>query len=330
VKRRQFLTLIGGAAAAWPLAARAQQPDRMRLIGVLTFGMENDPAGQSRLAAFRGGLAKLGWTEGSNLRVELRWGGANPETFARYAAELVALGPEVILADSTPSTEALLRQTRTLPIVFVNVADPVGQGFVTSLAHPGGNVTGFSAFDASLAGKWLEMLTQITPPVARVAVLLNPATSPYAGLMLPAIEEAGPTFAVSVRVVPVNSDSEIEAIMAGLGREERAGLVVLPSVFTISHRDSIIALAARHRLPAVYSFPVFAVDGGLMSYGTDFVDLSRRSAAYVDRILKGDRPGDRPVQLPTKFETVINLKTAKALGITVPNTLLASADEVIE
>jgi putative ABC transport system substrate-binding protein len=329
IGRRELIAALG-SAATWPLAARAQRPEPMRLIGALTWGVEKNPADQLRLAAFRGGLAKLGWTEGSNLRVELRWGGSNPEVFARYAAELVALGPELILADSTPSLKALWQQTRTLPIVFVNVIDPVGQGFVASLAHPGGNVTGFSTFDASLASKWLEMLTQISPPVARVAVLFNPATTPYSGLMLPAIEEAAPSFAVTVQTAPVDSDSEVEAMMAGFAHEERGGVLVLPSVFTANHRDAIIALAARNRLPAVYPFPFFAVDGGLMSYGTDLDDLIRRSAAYVDRILKGDRPGDLPVQLPTKFETIINLKTAKALGITVPNTLLASADQVIE
>ena len=330
MRRREFMTLLGGAAVAWPLAARAQQPDRMRLIGVLMGSVETDPTGQSRLTAFRTALMKLGWTEGSNLRIELRWAGADPALFARYAAELVALGPAVILADSTPSIEALRRQTRTIPIVFVFVADPIGQGFVASLAHPGGNITGFSAFDSPIAGKWLEMLTQITPPVARLAVLFNPATTPYASLMLPAIEAAAPSFAVAVRAVPVDSDSEIEAMMVELAREERGGVVVLPSVFTINHREAIITLTARHRLPAVYPFPVFTADGGLMSYGIDPDDLHRRSAAYVDRILKGDRPGDLPVQQPTKFNLVINLKTAKALGVTVPNTLLASADEVIE
>jgi putative tryptophan/tyrosine transport system substrate-binding protein len=330
IGRRQFTSALFGSAFAWPLATRAQQPERIRLIGVLAWGVENDPAVQAGLAAFQGGLAKLGWTVGSNLRVEIRWGGTNPETFARYAAELVALGPEVLLANSTPCLEALQRQTRTLPIVFTGVTDPIGQGFVTSLAHPGGNITGFSTFDASLASKWLEMLTQISPPVARVAVLFNPATTPYSSLMLPAIKEAAPTFAVTVRSAPVDSDSEVEAMMAEFTREERGGVVVLPSVFTVTHRKAIIDLAARYHLPTVYPFPFFPVDGGLMSYGTDLSDLSRRSAAYVDRILKGDKPGDLPVQLPTKFEQVINLKTAKALGVTVPQTLLIAANDVIE
>lgn len=247
----------------------------------------------------------------------------------RYAAELVALDPEVLLADTTPSLEALRRQTRTIPIVFVNVADPIGQGFVASLARPGGNITGFSAFDAPMASKWLGMLTQIIPPIARVAVLFNPATAPFAGLMLRAIEEAAPSFAVTVRAAPVNGNSEVETMMAGLAREH-GGVLVLPTVFTMSHRDAIITLAAKHRLPAVYPYPFFAAEGGLMSYGLDIVDQHRRAADYVDRILKGAKPGDLPVQLPTKFELVINLKTANALGLAVPDKLLALADEVIE
>jgi putative ABC transport system substrate-binding protein len=262
----------------------------MRRLGVLMGAVESDPARQSQLATFRGALAKLGWREGSNLGIEVRWGG-DPELCARYAAELVALGPEVILADASPSVEALQRQTRTIPIVFVTVADPIGQGFVANLAHPGGNITGFSVFDAPMAGKWLEMLTQITPPVARVAMLFNPATTPYANLMLRAMEEAAPSSAVAVRAAPVNSDSEVDAMMAALAREERGGVLVLTSIFTVTHRDAIIALAARHRLPAVYAFPFFAEAGGLMSYGVDVADVHRRAADYVNRILKGEKPG---------------------------------------
>jgi putative ABC transport system substrate-binding protein len=303
---------------------------RMRRIGVLTFSEESDRDGQSRLAEFRSALAKLGWTEGTNLRIELRWGAADLALIARSAAELVAFGPEVLLADSTPCLEALRRQTSTIPIVFVTVADPIGQGFVASLAHPGGNITGFSAFDPPMAGKWLEMLTQITAPVRRVAVLFNPASTPYAGLMLHAIEETAPSFAVAVRSAPVNSDSEVEAMMAGLAQEERGGVLVLPSIFTVTHREAIIALAAHHHLPAVYSYPFFAADGGLMSYGVDLADLYRRAADYVDRILKGTKPSDLPVQTPIKFNLVINLKTAKALGVSIPQTLLVAADEVIE
>jgi putative tryptophan/tyrosine transport system substrate-binding protein len=329
MKRREFMTLLGGAAATWPLAARAQQPERMRRIGVLMGAVESDPARQSQLAAFRGALAKLGWREGSNLGIEVRWGG-DPELCARYAAELVALAPEVILSDASPPLEALQRQTRTIPIVFVTVADPVGQGFVASLAHPGGNTTGFSVFDAPMAGKWLEMLTQITPPVTRVAMLFNPATTPYANLLFRAMEEAAPSFAIAVRAAPVNSDSEVDAMMAALAREGRGGVLVLTSIFTVTNRDAIIALAARHRLPAVYAYAFFAEAGGLMSYGVDVADVHRRAADYVNRILKGDKPGDLPVQTPIKFNLVINLKTAKALDITIAPSLLATADEVIE
>ena len=329
IGRRQFITLLGGAAVVGPLAARAQQAERVRRIGVLMGAVESDPARQSQLAAFRGALAKLGWREGSNLGIEIRWG-ADPALCARYAAELVALGPEVILADASPSVEALQRQTRTIPIVFVTVADPIGQGFVANLAHPGGNTTGFSVFDAPMAGKWLEMLTQITPPVTRVAMLFNPATTPYANLMFRAMEDAAPSFAVAVRAAPVNSESEVDAMMAALAREGRGGVLVLTSIFTVTHRDAIIALAARHRLPAVYAYSFFAEAGGLMSYGVDVADVHRRAADYVNRILKGDKPGDLPVQMPIKFNLVINLKTAKALDITVATSLLATADEVIE
>jgi len=234
------------------------------------------------------------------------------------------------LADASPSVEALQRQTRTIPIVFVTVADPIGQGFVANLAHPGGNTTGFSVFDAPMAGKWLEMLTQITPPVTRVAMLFNPATTPYANLMFRAMEDAAPSFAVAVRAAPVNSESEVDAMMAALAREGRGGVLVLTSIFTVTHRDAIIALAARHRLPAVYAYSFFAEAGGLMSYGVDVADVHRRAADYVNRILKGDKPGDLPVQMPIKFNLVINLKTAKALDITVATSLLATADEVIE
>jgi len=275
-------------------------------------------------------LGTFSWHDGGNLHIDWRYGGGDPALFARYAAELVALGPEVLLADSSSSLKAPRGQTWTIPIVFVGVVDPIGQGFVTGLAHPGSNVTGFSAFDAPMAGKWLGMLTQITPAVARVAVLFNPATTPYASLILRTIEEAASSFAVAVQAATVSNDSEVEAIMEKLAREEHGGVLVLPEAFTVAHRDAIIALAARHRLPAVYSFSLFAAAGGLMSYGVDLVDLHRRSAVYVDRILKGEKPSDLPVQQPTKFDLVINLKTAKALDITIAPSLLAIADEVIE
>jgi putative tryptophan/tyrosine transport system substrate-binding protein len=332
IDRRAFVATLGGAAAAVllrPREARAQQSDRLRLIGVQMGPPESDQSAQSRLATFRDVLAKLGWTEGNNLRIELRWGGGDPALFGRNAAELIALGPAVLLADSTAALEAL-RQTRTIPIVFVGVTDPIGQGFVANLAHPGGNITGFSAFDSEMAGKWLEMLTQITPPAERVRVLFDPATAPYAGLMLREIEQAASSLAVVTQAAPCHDDAEVEAVMAGLAHEDRGGLLVLASVFTVTHRKAIIALAARYRIPAVYSFPFFAAEGGMMSYGVDLDDLFRRAAAYVDRILKGDRPGDLPVQNPTKFDLVINLKAAKALDITIAPSLLATAAEVIE
>jgi putative ABC transport system substrate-binding protein len=303
----------------------------MRRLGVLIGWRESDPIGQARATILVQGLDTLGWKEGGNLRIDWRWFGGDPALFERNAAELVALGPDVLLAGgSSTAVAALQRQTSSIPIVFVQVADPVGQGFVASLARPGGNITGFSNYDPPMAGKWLGMLTQITPPVGRVAVLYNPATAPYAGLMLHAIEEAAGSLAVAVRAAPVNDDAEIEAMMAGLAREERCGLLVLPDPFTGGHRDTIIAAAARHRLPAVYPFRYFTASGGLMSYGIDQDDLYRRGASYVDRILRGAKPADLPVQRPTKFELAINLKTAKALGVTIPPSLLAAADEVIE
>ncbi len=329
MKRREFIALIGGASVAWPLLARAQQPDRTRLVGVLMGDTESDLS-RRYLAVFRRTLARLGWMEGSNLQIAVRWGGSDPAVFAHQATELVASGPDVLLAHTTPSLEAIRQQTRTIPIVFLTVADPIGQGFVASLAHPGGNITGFTVFDSPMAAKWLGMLRQINPPVASVAVLFNPATTPYIGLMLKAINEAAPSLPVTVQAAPVDSDSEVEAMMGRLAREEHGGVLVPPSVFTSAHRNVIIALAARHRLPAVYAFPYFAAEGGLMSYGVDITDLFRRSADYVDRVLKGANPGDLPVQLPIKFNLVINLKTAKALDITIASSLLATADEVIE
>ena len=322
---------IAASLAPGPLVAHAQpQRDGTRRIGVLMGQPASDPEVQARAAALVQGLGALNWREGGNLRIDWRWAGGDPALFARYAAELVVLGPDVLLAVSSPSVEALRRQTRTIPIVFVLVADPVGQGFVEKLARPGGTITGFSNYDPPMAGKWLGMLTQIAPPVARVAVIYNPATAPYAGLMMRAIAEAAPSLAVAVRAAPVRDDAEIEARMAGLAHEERGGLLVLPGNFTFVHREAIVAIAARHRLPAIYPFRFFTAAGGLMSYGIEQEDLFRRAADYVDRILKGAKPGDLPVQRPTKFEMVINLKTAKALGVTIPPSLLAGADEVIE
>jgi putative tryptophan/tyrosine transport system substrate-binding protein len=328
-RRREFISLLGGAAAAWPLAVRAQQRDRMRRLGVL-MGSPNDAVGQANATALVQGLGALGWQEGRNLHIALRWfGGIDLVLFERYVAEVFAFGPEVLVT-GTAQMAAVRRRTNTIPIVFTNVTDPIGQGFVERLAHPGGNITGFSNYDPPMAGKWLTMLTQITPPVSRVAVLYNPATAPFAGLLLRAIEEAAPSLKVTVRAAPVNDDAEIEALMVGLAREERGGLLVLPNLFTTVHRDAIVTLATRHRLAAVYAFRYFTAIGGLMSYGIDQPDLYRRAAGYVDRILKGAKPGDLPVQRPTKFELSINLKTAAALGITIAPSLLATADEVIE
>jgi putative ABC transport system substrate-binding protein len=311
------------------LPAQAQPRDGMRHMGVLMGIGANDPDAQPRTAALLQGLGTLGWKEGDNLRIDWRWPGDDPALFERYAAELVSLGPEVLLTMTRVGVEELRRQTSTIPIVFVNISDPVGLGFVASLARPGGNITGFSNYDPPIAGKWLGMLTQITPPVARVGVLYNHAVAPSAGL-LHGFEEAAHSLTVSVRAVPVNDEAEIEVAMAGLAQEERGGMLVMPDPFTGGHRDTIIALAARYRLPAVYPFRLFATAGGLMSYGVETLDLYRRSTAYVDRILKGAKPSDLPVQAPTKFEVVINLKTAKALGVTFPPSLLAGADEVIE
>jgi ABC-type uncharacterized transport system substrate-binding protein len=326
--RRKVLAGIA-AAMGWPLVAQAQQRDGRRRICVLGAGGTAD-AREENAAALLQGLAARNWHEGANLHTDWRWAGADGALFERYAAELVALGPEVLLAGSNPAVEALRRQTSTIPIVFVNVNDPVGEGFVNSLARPGGNITGFTLFDPPMAGKWLGMLTQITPPVARVAVLFDPSRPVGAGPMLRSIEAAAQALTVAVGEAPVRDEAEIETTIAGLAHEERGGLLVLPSPLSNVHRDDIVALAARYRLPAVYWLRSFVTAGGLMSYGIDLADPFRRSADYVDRILKGAKPSDLPVQNPTKFELVINSKTAKALGVTVGPSLLAAADEVIE
>ena len=328
--RRSVIAGIASALASRPLVAEAQQRDGMRRVGALMATAANDPEGQVDAGALAQGLGALGWHEGGNLHIDWRWGAGDPILYARYAAELVALGPEVLFANGSPEIVALRRLNSTIPIVFARVTDPVGQGFVESLAHPGGNNTGFSIYDPSLAGKWLQMLTEITPPVAHAAVLYEPATTPFAGLVLHAIDEAAPSVGVAVEAAPCRDDAEIEAMMAKVAREDRSGLLVMEGAFTNAHRDAIVALAARYRLPAIYAYRFFTVAGGLMSYGVDPPDTFRRAADYIDRILKGAKPGDLPVQRPTKFELVINLKTAKALGITIATPLLATADEVIE
>jgi putative tryptophan/tyrosine transport system substrate-binding protein len=330
MKRRAILAGIAALLAPRALMAQAPSRDGPRRLGVLMGNLADDPVGQTYTASLTQGLHALDWQEGGNLRIDWRWAGGDPTLFDRYATELVELGPDVLLAQASPSVVALRRKTSMIPIVFTMVTDPVGQGFVENLARPSGNITGFSDFNALMAGKWLEMLTQVAPPVARVAVLYNPATAPYAALMMRAIEDAAPSFAITAQSAPCHDAAEIQAMMAELARGERGGLLVLTVIFTIVHRDTILASAAQHRLPTVYFARSFTTAGGLMSYGIDYADLFLRSAAYIDRILKGASPRDLPVQQPTKFELVINLKTAKERGISLSTTLLATADEVIE
>jgi len=329
MKRRAFITLLGGAAAAWPLAARAQQRERMRLIGVLMNLAERDPEGQARIAAFREGLGKLGWTEGREVQIEYRWFAGDPERAQAYAADLVKLKPEVIFAGTAPSLAPLQRETRSVPIVFAQVADPVGGGFVASLARPGGNITGFAQFEYAIGAKWLELLKQIAPQVARAAIVYDP-TNPEASEYLPPIEAAAQSLGVQVSISAVRSVAEIERAIEQFTREPNGGLIPLPSPLMAVHRDLIISLAMRHRLPNVYAYRYYPIGGGLASYGIDNIELYRRAASYVDRILRGEKPDDLPVQQATKFELVINLKTAKALGLDPPISLLARTDEVIE
>jgi putative ABC transport system substrate-binding protein len=329
VRRREFISLLAGAAAAWPLAAHAQQPDRMRRIGVLMSLTADDPEGQVRLTAFLQGLQQLGWTDGRNVRIDTRWGAGDADRSRRYAAELVALAPDVILASGTSTMGPLLRATRTVPIVFTQVTDPVVAGFVDSLARPGGNATGFTLSEYGISGKWLELLKEIAPRVTRAAVLRDPEMAAGSG-QLGAIQSVAPSFGVELSPVNVRDAPEIDRALAAFARGSNGGLIVSASGLAIVHRDLIMTLAARHRLPAVYFARYFVTGGGLISYGSDNIDPHRRAAGYVDRILKGEKPADLPVQAPTKFELVVNLKTAKALGLEVPTTLLARADEVIE
>ena len=328
MKRREFITLLGGSAA-WPLAARAQT-ERMRRIGVLMGYAEGDVEGQSYLAAFREGLQKLGWTDGRNIRIDYRWGALDAESLQRFAKELVALQPDLILAQGTTTTAALMQQTRTIPIVFALVADPILSGFVVGVPRPGGNATGFIALEGSMAGKWLELLKEIAPRVTRVAFLFNPATTPHAEQFLNAFKAAAAAFAVEAIVAPVRDISELESVIAAHSREPNGGLIAMPDSFLGAHRAEVISLADRYRLPAVYWLRVFTEDGGLLSYGNDNVDSFRRAASYADRILKGAKPSELPVQVPVKFELVINLKTAKMLGLDVPLQLQQRADAVIE
>jgi putative ABC transport system substrate-binding protein len=329
MQRREFITLLGGAAVAWPLAARAQQADRIRRIGVLMGLAADDPQGQTIIAAFLQRLQQLGWADGRNARIDIRWGAGNAENIRKYAAELVALAPDVMLAPGGTTVGPLLKASSTVPIVFANVPDPVGSGFVESLAQPGGNATGFVQFEYSLSGKWLELLKQIAPGVTRAAVLWDPAIIAGIG-QFAVIQSVAPSLGVEVRAVNVRDAGEIERAVSAFARSANGGLIVTASALSLVHRDLIITLAARYKLPAVYNLRLFTASGGLISYGADFIDQYRRAATYVDRILKGEKPADLPVQAPTKYELAINLKTAKALGLTVPPTLLTQADEVIE
>ena len=328
MQRREFISLLGGAAA-WPLAARAQQAERMRRIGVLLPAAADDAEMQARVGAFLQGLGQLGWTIGRNARIDTRWATTDPASIRRHAAELATLSPDVILAHGASTVGPLLQVTRSVPIVFPVVGDPVAAGFVDSLARPGGNATGFLAFEYSLSGKWLELLKEIAPGVTRSAVLRDP-TTPTGPAMFGVIQAVASSLRVEVNPVNMRDASEIERAVTAFARSPNGGLIVTPSGLADHHRHLIITLAARHKLPAVYCERSFVAAGGLICYGPDFVDQFRRAAVYVDRILKGEKPADLPVQAPTKYETVLNLKTAKALGLAVPPTLLARADEVIE
>jgi putative ABC transport system substrate-binding protein len=328
MRRGVFIVLLGGAVTAWPLVTRAQQPDRTLRIGVLVPAVESDPAYQARIAAFRESLQKLGWSEGGNVRFDYRWAGVDPERMRASAAELVSLAPDVLLSVSNQATAILSQQTRTIPIVFV-ANDPVETGLITSMAHPGGNMTGFTPFEVSLGGKWLQLLKEVTPRLARVAVLYTPGGAGSLA-MLRTIEEVGPSLGVETTSVPARDPAEIERAIDAFSREANGGLIVLTGPGTNANRELIIALAARHRLPAIYPSRDSVANGGLISYGADQVDQFRQAGSYVDRILKGEKPGDLPVQAATKFELIVNLKTAKALGLNIPESFLLRADELIE
>jgi putative ABC transport system substrate-binding protein len=331
MRRREFITLLGGAAASCPLAAWAQQPEKTRRIGVLVGLAERDPETRARLAGFRQGLEKRGWSEGRNVRIDYRFAPDSSAGQAQaLAKELIALQPDVILAQATPVVAALQQETRAIPIVFAGVADPIGSGFVASLPRPGSNLTGLMMFEASVTGKWLAMLKEIAPRLERAAFVINPKTAPFYNYYLRAAESVSPSLGIKLVPSLVENTADIERAIESFAGVPNGGLLVPPDVSAVAHRDLIIALAARYSLPAVYPFRLFVVAGGLMSYGVDFVDMFRQAASYVDRILRSDKPADLPVQAATKFETTVNLKTAKTLGLTVPPGLLVAADEVIE
>jgi putative ABC transport system substrate-binding protein len=329
MKRREFITLFGSAAAAWPVVARAQQDTRVRRIGVLMSGDENDPMWKPRIFAFTQALAGLGWADGRHVRMDLRWGGDDNNRIRELAKELVGLQPDIIVTNATVPTAAVQRETRTIPIVFANVSDPVPAGIVPRLNQPGGNITGFANYEATLGGKWLELLSEIAPGLKRAAIMFNPDTA-LVSTYMPSFEMAARSLKIMLTTAPLHSDEEIEAAIIALGREPGGGLVAMPDLFMTVHRAPIISAAARSNVPAVYYLSAFARDGGLLSYGPDPVDTFRLAATYVDRILRGAKPGDLPVQLPTKFEMVVNLKSAKALGLAVPPSILLRADEQIE
>jgi putative ABC transport system substrate-binding protein len=330
MRRREFIAILGGAAATWPLVARAQPSDRVRRIGVLLAASADDADYQTRFGAFKQGLEQLGWSDGRNVHIDTRWATTNPDDIRRHAVELAALAPDVILAGTGTTTVApLLQATRTVPIVFAVVIDPVGAGFVDSLARPGGNATGFTVFEYGMSGKWLELLKQIAPAVTRAAVLRDPTIASGIG-QFAAVQAVAPSLGVDLSAVDLRDAGEIERAVTAFARSSTGGLIVTAAPLALRHHDLIIALAARFRLPAIYSYRLFVNDGGLMSYGPDFVAQYRQAAGYVDRILKGEKPADMPVQAPTKYELVINLKTAKALSLTIPPSVLARADHVIE
>ena len=328
MKRREFITLLGGAAVGWPLAARAQQPERGRRVGVLVNLAADDPMGKARVATFVQGLQAAGWSDGRNVRIDTRWAAADPGNYRKYAAELIALGPDVVLASTTAAVAQLQQASRTVPIVFVSAIDPVGSGLITSMARPGGNVTGFVIFEYALAAKWLELLKEIAPGVKRAAVLRDAAVASGIG-QFAAIQAAG-SVGMELSAIDLRDFGEIEGAIADFAQRPSGGLIVTASQFGTNHPGKLAALAARHNLPAVYPFRYFAGAGGLISYGPDQLEEYHRAAAYIDRILKGDKPADLPVQAPTKYELVVNLKTARALNLTVPASVLARADEVIE
>jgi len=329
MRRREFMAALGGAAA-WPIAARAQQPAQMRRIGLLMLITESDPQARADRDALELGLHALGWMVEQNIHLEYRWTGGDQNLLRKYAVELVGMSPDVLMTEGTPPLAAALKATKSVPIIFVNASDPVGQGFVASLARPGGNTTGFTLFEFSMGTKWVEILRELAPAVKHIGFFFNPVVAPYSNLFFRPVQAAAETFKIDANLIPVEEDAGIERSLATLAQQPDSGLIVLHDSFTIGHRDFLIAQVARHRIPAVYPLRLYAQSGGLISYGVDLADPWRQAATYIDRVLKGANPGELPVQQPTKFELVINLKTAKALGLTVPQTLLLSADEVIE